>query len=345
MISIEELMTIQILHKQGCSKRAIAKQLGISRNTVNKHLSQGADEPNYQARPDVPHKLDPFKAYIKDRIESALPIQLSAVVIMREINERGYSGGITRLREHLVQLRGSQATPEVVRFETAPGKQMQVDWGQMRGGKNPIHAFVAVLGFSRTLFVYYTDNMRYDTLELCHHLAFEYFQGIPIDIWYDNMKTVVLERNAYGAGQHRFHPGLYQFAKEMGFMPKLCKPYRPQTKGKVERMVRYVRDSFYAPLSTKLASANLTMDVDTANIKGIQWLNDVANVRVHDTTKEKPVTRLVEERAALQALPYQPMQDISVKESNDSIMPLSFDHQPLHHDLSIYNDCCQAVLP
>jgi transposase len=249
MISIEELMTIKILHKQGHSKRAIAKQLGISRNTVNKHLSQDVDEPTYQTRPETAHKLDAFKPYIKERIESALPIHLSAVVMMREIKEHSYDGGITRLREHLVEL---------------------------RGGKKPIHAFVAVLGFSRALFVHYTDNMRYETLEHCHRLAFEYFQGIPTDVWYDNMKTVVLERNAYGVGQHSFHAGFYQFAKELGFIPKLCKPYRPQTKGKVERMLRYVRDSFYAPLSTKLASSGLKMDVDTANIKGIQWLNDIA---------------------------------------------------------------------
>ena len=343
MISIEELMTIKILHQQGHSKRAIAKQLGISRNTVNKHLSQDVDEPSYQSRPDVGHKLDPYKAYIKERIESALPIHLSAVVMMREIKEHGYDGGITRLREHLVQLRGSAVTPEVIRFETDPGKQMQVDWGQMRGGKKPIHAFVAVLGFSRALFVHYTDNMRYETLEHCHRLAFEYFQGIPTDVWYDNMKTVVLERNAYGVGQHRFHAGFYQFAKELGFIPKLCKPYRPQTKGKVERMVRYVRDSFYAPLSTKLASSGLKMDVDTANIKGIQWLNDIANVRVHDTTKEQPVTRLIEERKVLQPLPYSPIKEISIKQTGTVIVPLNFDDQPLHHDLSIYNDYCQVA--
>lgn len=336
-------MTIKILHRQGYSKRAIAKQLGISRNTVNKRLSQDTDEPNYQPRPDVGHKLDPYKTYIKERIESALPVHLSAVVMMREIKQHGYDGGITRLREHLVQLRGSQRIADVVRFETPPGKQMQVDWGQMRGGKKPIHAFVAVLGFSRALFVHYTDNMRYETLEKCHRLAFEYFQGIPTDVWYDNMKTVVLERNAYGVGQHRFHAGFYQFAKDMGFIPKLCKPYRPQTKGKVERMVRYVRDSFYAPLSTKLASAGLKMDVDTANIKGIQWLNDIANVRVHDTTKEQPMVRLIEERRLLQELPYSPLKDINIKQVGDAIVPLNFDLQPLHHDLRIYNDYCQEA--
>ena len=106
MISTEELMTIKILHKQGHSKRSIAKQLGVSRNTVNKHLSKEADEPSYQLRPGVGHKLDPYKAYIKERIESALPIHLSAVVILREIKEKGYDGGITRVRKHLVQLRG-----------------------------------------------------------------------------------------------------------------------------------------------------------------------------------------------------------------------------------------------
>ncbi|MEE9303408.1 MAG: IS21 family transposase [Thiotrichaceae bacterium] len=342
MISIEELMSIKILHKQGTSQRAIAKQLGVSRNTVKKHLLLDVNKPIYQSRPDKPHKLDPFKVYIKERIESALPIHLSAVVIMREIKEQGYDGSITRLREHLVQLRGSHVAPEIIRFETAPGKQMQVDWGQMRGGKKPIHAFVAVLGFSRALFVYFTDNMRYQTLEHCHRLAFDYFQGIPTDVWYDNMKTVVLERHAHGIGHHRFHPQFYQFAKNMGFMPKLCKPYRPQTKGKVERMVRYVRDNFYAPLSTKLASAGLKMDVDTANIKGIQWLNEIANVRIHDTTKEQPMKRLIEERLVLKSLPYQPIQDITVK-APETMIPVNFDPLPLHHDLSIYNDCCQQA--
>jgi len=155
MISTEELMTIKILHKQGHSKRSIAKQLGASRNTVTKHLSKDADKPSYQPRPDVGHKLDPYKSYIKERIESAMPIHLSAVVILREIKEKGYDGGITRVREHLVQLRGNAVAAKIIRFETEPGKQMQVDWGKMRGGTPPVHAFVAVLGFSRALFHHY----------------------------------------------------------------------------------------------------------------------------------------------------------------------------------------------
>ncbi|MFQ5356725.1 MAG: IS21 family transposase, partial [Mariprofundaceae bacterium] len=194
MISTEELMTIKILHQQGHSQREIAKQLGISRNTVKKYLERDEDKPSYATRPVKPKKLDPFKDYIKQRIALAVPVHLSAVVLLREIQEQGYDGGCTRLRQFLAELRGSNKVETLIRFETEPGQQLQVDWGKMRGGQSPLHAFVAVLGYSRALFVHITDNMRYDTLECCHRLAFDYFQGIPQQIWYDNMKTVVIER-------------------------------------------------------------------------------------------------------------------------------------------------------
>jgi transposase len=220
---------------------------------------------------------------------------------------------------------------------------MQVDWGQMRGGKLPVHAFVAVLGYSRALFVHFTDNMRYDTLELCHRLAFEYFQGIPQDIWYDNMKTVVIERDAYGDGQHRLQQSFYQFAKDMQFIPKLCQPYRPQTKGKVERMVRYVRDNFYRPLATKLSAASLVLDVDTANSQLIHWLDNIANQRIHDTTKEKPAERLKFERPHLQPLPC-----IVIAPACESVISrfdvddILFSPTPLHHELTIYDQLVSA---
>ena len=215
---------------------------------------------------------------------------------------------------------------------------MQVDWGQMRGGKSPIHAFICVLGYSRAMFVVFTDNMRYETLEDCHRLAFEYFQGVAKQIWYDNMKTVVIKRDAYGEGNHRFHKSFYQFAKEMGFMPKLCWPYRPQTKGKVERMVRYVRDSFYNPLSTKLRSANLQLDCQTANIKVIHWLNDIANQRIHNTTKQKPADRLKQEQAYLQTVDSKVQ--LALPEKLEKYSPIAnekYDPAPLHHDLDVYN--------
>lgn len=193
-------MNIQVLHQQGYSQRAIARQLGISRNTVKKHLISKLSSPKYAARPKTESKLDNHKAYLLSRIANALPIHLSGVVLYREIKEAGYKGSLSLLRQYLYQHRGKPESQPIKRFETPAGKQMQVDWGQMRGGKDPLHAFVAVLGFSRALYVEITDNMRYETLEKCHRLAFVYFQGIPQQVWYDNMKTVVIERDAYGEG-------------------------------------------------------------------------------------------------------------------------------------------------
>jgi len=343
MISKEELMKIQIMHQQGMSQRAIAKQLGISRNTVKRYLKKMPDNPIYTPRLSVESKLDKYKSFLHSRIAQAAPIHLSGVVLYREIKKLGYCGGISLLRQYLYQYRGKTPSQPVVRFETKPGEQMQVDWGQMRGGKSPLHAFVAVLGYSRALFVAITDNMRYDTLEQCHREAFDYFQGIPKQIWYDNMKTVVIERNAYGEGKHRLNQSFYQFSKEIGFIPKLCKPYRPQTKGKVERMVRYVRDNFYRPLSTKLAADSLILDVETANIEIMNWLNTVANVRIHDTIKAKPAVRLIEERAYLKDLPPK-LLPATIKEvaATLPVIEMSFDTTPLHHSLDVYEQLAEV---
>jgi len=340
MISREEVMTIHILHKQGYTQRAIARQLGISRNTVKRYLQKNIDEPKYTARPKKKHsKLEAYKFYLHRRIAQAAPIHLSGEVLFREIKTLGYTGSISLLRQYLYDYRGKKAPQEVIRFETPPGKQMQVDWGQMRGGKKPIHVFIAVLGYSRAMFIMFTDNMHYETLEACHQCAFEYFQGVPQQIWYDNMKTVVIERDAYGEGRHRLHQSFYQFSKSMGFLPKLCRPYRPQTKGKVERMVRYVRDSFYRPLATKLSAIDIVLDVETANIEGRQWLDNIANERIHDTTKEKPITRLIKERESLQSLPPEllPITATKQHESAKVAPAIPLDNTSLHHELSIYD--------
>jgi transposase len=343
MISKEELMNIQILHQQGCSQRAIAKQLNISRNTVKKHLTSNSSEPEYSARPQLISKVEAYKPYLHSRIASASPVHLSGVVLYREIKEQGYTGSLSLLRHYLYQYRGKPEIQPIKRFETPAGKQMQVDWGQMRGGKTPIHAFVAVLGYSRALFVMMTDNMRYETLEQCHRQAFEYFQGIPQQVWYDNMKTVVIERDAYGEGQHKLNQSFYQFSKTMGFIPKLCKPYRPQTKGKVERMVRYVRDNFYRPLATKLNASDLILDIETANVELRQWLDTVANQRVHDTIKEKPADKLIYERPYLQNLPPKLLPALpQVLASDSPVLDESLDEMPLHHELTIYEQLLEA---
>ena len=126
---------------------------------------------------------------------------------------------------------------------------------------------------------------------------------MPRHVLYDNMKTVVLERDARGNGEHRYHAGFLDYARHCGLVIKLCRPYRARTKGKVERFNGYLRRSFYVPLAAQLKQAGLVLDAATANRHVRPWLADVANVRVHGTTGVRPVDRLDEERAALQALP------------------------------------------
>ncbi|EDR55040.1 transposase for insertion sequence, partial [Yersinia pestis biovar Orientalis str. MG05-1020] len=234
---------------------------------------------------------------------------------------------------------GSSGAGAAVRFETEPGRQMQVDWGTMRNGRSPLHVFVAVLGYSRMLYIEFTDNMRYDTLETCHRNAFRFFGGVPREVLYDNMKTVVLQRDAYQTGQHRFHPSLWQFGKEMGFSPRLCRPFRAQTKGKVERMVQYTRNSFYIPLMTRLRPMGITVDVETANRHGLRWLHDVANQRKHETIQARPCDRWLEEQQSMLALPPEKKEyDVHLDENL-----VNFDKHPLHHPLSIYDSFCRGV--
>ncbi len=211
MVTFETVMEIKILHKQGLSSRAIARELGISRNTVKRYLQAKSEPPKYTPRPAVASLLDEYRDYIRQRIADAHPYKIPATVIAREIRDQGYRGGMTILRAFIRSLSVPQEQEPAVRFETEPGRQMQVDWGTMRNGRSPLHVFVAVLGYSRMLYIEFTDNMRYDTLETCHRNAFRFFGGVPREVLYDNMKTVVLQRDAYQTGQHRFHPSLWQF--------------------------------------------------------------------------------------------------------------------------------------
>ncbi|TYO83100.1 integrase-like protein [Oceanicella actignis] len=113
------------------------------------------------------------------------------------------------------------------------------------------------------------------------------------------MKTVLIDRNVYGPGRHRFHAGFREFAKHHGFRPRMCAPYRAQTKGKVERFNRYLKESFVCPLESRLKGRGGILDADTANAHVGQWLRDVANPRLHAETKERPVDRFVREAGCL----------------------------------------------
>jgi transposase len=221
--------------------------------------------------------------------------------LLREIQSQGYLGSHSQLRAYMHQLKPQRPAEPVVRFETTPGEQMQVDWVEFRHGRNPLYAFCATLGYSRMSFVEFVTDMKVETLIACHQHASEAFGGVTRRILYDNMKTVVIERDARGAGAHRFHAGFLDYAHHCGFQIKLCRPYRAKTKGKVERFNGYLRRSFYVPLVAQLKPSGLILDVVTANAQARRWLKDIANERIHGTTQVRPSQRLSEE--ALQPLP------------------------------------------
>lgn len=300
MITDEVYVEIELLRKHGMSLRKIAEEVGCAVNTVRSHLE--ADTlPRYQRHKLRVTKLSPFEAYLRERQAAAHPAWIPATVLLREIVALGYSGSHSQLRAYMHDLKPILPVDPVVRFETAPGEQMQVDWVEFRKGKNPLYAFCATLGFSRASFVRFVIDMKVETLIVCHQQAFEMFGGIVRQALYDNMKTVVLERDASGQGAHHFHSGFLDYARHCGFVIKLCRPYRAKTKGKVERFNGYLRRSFYVPLVAQLKQAGLVLDAVTANIEVRRWLREVANQRVHGTTQIRPAQRLPEE--CLQPLP------------------------------------------
>lgn len=302
MLTAEEQMELEILKRQGASIRELAKATGHSRNTVRRYLRGGEAATKRKSAPRRAEKLDPFKDYIVARMKAAAPDRIPATVLFREISERGYRGGETRVKQFVRGLVPAAAVEAVVRFETEPGHQMQADWANVGRGGDKLKVFIATLGWSRAAYVEFCDDEKVETLMACHENALRFFGGVPREVLYDNMRTVVLERNTYGRGVHRFHPGFLDYARHAGFLPRLCRPYRAQTKGKVERFIGYLKCSFWVPFVATMRQAGLKPDKHAANAAVARWLREVANARVHATTSEVPAERLAIEAPKLQPL-------------------------------------------
>jgi transposase len=303
MLTAEERMELDILRKHGAGVRELARATGHSRNTVRRYLREGEAAVVRKRGPKRAEKLDPFKDYLVARVQAAAPDRIPATVLHREIVTRGYDGGLTRLKQFLRGLVPAPVPDPVVRFETDPGQQMQADWATVGRGGDKLKVFIATLGWSRAAYVEFCDDERVETLIRCHENAFLAFGGVPREVLYDNMRTVVIERNTYGRGVHRFHAGFLDYARHSGLLPRLCQPYRAKTKGKVERFIGYLKRSFWIPFVASLRQSGLKPDKYAANAAVARWLREVANARVHATTHEIPAARLEIEVSALQALP------------------------------------------
>jgi transposase len=282
VIKLEEWVDIVSLHRQGLSIRAISRRLGVSRNTVRTALRRnGPPIRAPQRRPSS--KLEPYKDYLLARL-SEFP-ELSVEALFEEIKGLGYAGGRSILKEFTRPHRIRRREP-VVRFETPPGHQAQVDWAHLgthilSGRPTPLYLFIMILSFSRALHAEVTTSMDLPTFLDCHVRAFQMFGGMPREILYDNARTVVIRRTSAGPV---FHPALLDLAGRYGFSPRVCRPYRAQTKGKVERSIGYLKDRFFCGRTfTGIADLNHQLEA---------WITSVANEREHKTTGERPVDRL-----------------------------------------------------
>jgi transposase len=339
MLTQEQAVEIRILARQGESIRQISRRTGLSRNTVRRYLRDGAAQ-RYGPRAPRPCKLDPYLEHLQARIAQARPDWIPATVLLRELHELGYSGGISQLKAYLAPFK--QPLPEpVIRFETAPGQQLQVDFTTVRRGRSRLLAFVATLGFSRATFVRFATREDFPAWREGLLAAFEYFGGVPWEVLFDNAKPVVIERDLYGPGRHRWHPGMLDLAQHCGFKLRLCRPYRARTKGKVERFNGYLKGSFLVPLAASLRAGGLALDTDLANREVRRWLDTVANRRLHGTTGIEPCRRLPEDQARLLPLPQALTRQVPVMPARTATTALPV--ESLQHPLSVYQSLLEAA--
>ena len=288
---------IHQLREQGLSVSAIAERTGRDRKTVRKYLNDPLATPGYGPRAPRPRLIDPYVPYLRERLKQCP--QLSAMRLVRELKAQGYSGGRTAVTDFIAAIRPREAQGFEHRFETAPGRQGQVDFAQFKtvfrdepGRVQVIWLFSMVLGFSRYLFGRFAYRQTLETVVRCHLEAFTEFGGVPRELLYDRMKTAVLGEDDDGAV--RYHPTLLDVGAHFGFRPRACAPYRAKTKGKVERPFRYVREDFFLGTAfDNLADLNAKFD---------RWRSEVANCREHGTTRRRIAQAFAEEQLTLQPL-------------------------------------------
>jgi transposase len=278
--------------REGIPIAEIARRIGVTRQTIynwKKSVEGGKPERSIRKRKS---KLDPYREHIAARLER---FDLPAAVLLREIREKGYTGGITILRELVAAIKAVHVQRVVDRFETEPGRQAQVDFahcGAIRhqGRRASLSLIVVVLGYSRTIWAKFLVTQRQDALMESLEEAFGAFGGVPRELLFDNLKQVVATPRTEDEAVV-FQPSFLAFAEHWGFETVACPVYWPRAKGKVERSIQYVKRSFLEGRTFK--------DLDDLNAQLRVWLAEVANVRIQGTTKVRPVERMEEEREAM----------------------------------------------
>lgn len=290
-------MDARALARQGYTYAEIGRLLGRDWRTVKRYLETGA-QPVYRRR-RMPSKLDEFKPLI-DQWLAGTPGLLATRIHQDLVRDYGFEGSYNTVRRYIERSR-PRPTPRAseLRFETRPGHQAQVDWSHEQpiktssGLELPLYCFHMILGHSRDSFCALTGSQDLVTFWACHRAAFQHFGGVPRELLYDRTKTVVRTHvgRERGSGENVFHPEALASAHHYGFTLRLCKAYRPQTKGKVESDVPYVRE--------RLLRAHAFASYEHANREWASWNEDIARRRVHGTHGEVVLVRAERDHAAL----------------------------------------------
>jgi len=300
MYSRETRVLLRHYLEQGVGKTELARRFGVSRRTVYHWIETAqldrdldAEPVSYTPRPPVFRKIDPFRGIIEARLQS-YP-RLTAQRLFEEIAAAGYAGGYTQLKEYVRQIRPAPIEDAVQRFETPAGFQGQVDFATFNLPWGRRYALIVVLGYSRLLWLRFFARQNMQALFGGLESAFAAFGGVPEELLFDQMRSVVIGDDRLNSGALVMNAEFLRFAAHWGFRPRACRPYRAKTKGKVERPIRYLRESFFYG-RTFLNDADL-------NAQAERWLQRTANRRKHRTINEAPQLRFErDERHTLKAL-------------------------------------------
>ena len=319
MLQAEEVAAMLRLHGLGWGAKRLAKEFGCARNTVRRYLRQGG--PVAFRKPVRRTAFDGLDEWLRERffrhggnadvVRQELASELGIVIGLRSVELR-----VQRWRRELkAQMRAT------VRFETAPGHQMQIDFGDTRvwigGERVRVHLFVATLGYSRRLHIRASLRERQADWFEGMEGAFLRFGGVPAEVLFDNPKALVEHHDAT-TREVRFNGRLHAFARYWGFAPRACAPYRARTKGKDERGVGYVKKNAIAGRRFESWAA-LEVHLD-------RWMREVADQRVHGTTGVAPAERFAQEAGALRPLgaraPFGQLRDLVRKVQADCAIDL-----------------------
>lgn len=286
------IFEIHRLANEGLSTRKIARILGISRETTARYL---ADPTVTRPRVQRSSKLDPFKEEIARLLE--IDPRASAEVIRQRIAAKGFAGGKTIVGDYLRTVRDTYRKKQpFIRFESAPGEQCQIDWGHFGSitygnTSRKLYCLAVVECHSRLLYLEFTHSQRQDTLHRCLLNAFRFFAGSPRELVHDNMVTAVIERDG---PLIRFNEAFLAFLRPFKTVPLPCNVRQAHEKGKVEKgAIHYIRYNFWPLRSFK--------DLSDVQAQADHWRDNIANVRIHETTGDPPLKRF--QANAMQPLP------------------------------------------